>query len=449
MDRGQETLDAILERETAPEDNNLSRADRNLLYALVYGVLRWRRPLDRALRHFLRHPRQRIDPALLNILRLGLFQLRLLDRIPDSAAVNTSVELARRNAPRHLTGFVNGILRNAVRHPNQPPPVPEKSDPIAGLAERASFPDWMVRRWVDRFGVEETGQLCDALNRMAPLTLRANSLRISRDRLLEEMADAADAVAPTPFSPDGIRLDGPRRSVADLPGFRDGGFQVQDEAAQLAVRHLAPEPGHRVLDACAGLGGKTAYMAALMENRGEILALDHREEKLERLGREMDRLGVRIVGTAPHDLGHPIPETDGGTFDRILVDAPCSGLGVIRRNPDAKWTRTPRDLPRFQRRQIAFLDRVAPLLASGGRLGYAVCTTEPEETDAVVQAFLKRNPEFRVDLRAEALPAPSRKLVGADGALRLFPHSHNTDGFFSVCFTRVPPSSVGGTPVEP
>lgn len=429
-----ETLDAGMasELDAAPA---LSRPDRNLVYALVYGVLRRRRILDRTIRHFLRNPRQRIDPTAMNILRLGLFQLRFLDRIPDSAAVNTSVELVRKNAPPHLTGFVNGILRNAVRNP-QTPPAPSGSDPAIRLAETTSFPDWMVRRWVERFGYPEAEQLCEALNAPAPLTLRTNRLRTDRDELAPRLAGAVDSVSPTPISPDGLHLAGAKVSVEELPGFPDGAFQVQDEGAQLAVLHLGVRPGHRVLDACAGLGGKTGYLAALMENRGEILAVDRQPAKLNRLRGEMNRLGVRIVRTAVHDLHETPPESEWGTFDRILLDAPCSGLGVIRRNPDAKWATEKRDFARFQTRQIAFFERLAPLLKPDGRLGYSVCTVEPEETETIVRLFLERRPDFEVDPSPEGLPETAAALPSPDGFLRLLPHRHGTDGFFSVRFRR-------------
>jgi 16S rRNA (cytosine967-C5)-methyltransferase len=434
VDRKRETLDAVLAAELEAA-TPLSRADRNLLYALVYGVLRRRRNLDRTIRHFLRNPEQRIDRTATNILRMGIFQLRFLDRIPDSAAVNTSVELARKHAPAHLTGFVNGILRNAARNPDAPPP-PEGGEPVARLAESASFPDWMIARWVERFGPAETERFCDALNAPAPLTLRVNPLRADRNELARRLADAAESVSLAPLSPDGLHLIGPRRSVAELPGFEDGAFQVQDEGAQLVVRHLAARPGHRVLDACAGLGGKTGGLAARMENRGEILALDLHARKLEKLGEEMGRLGVEIVRTAVGDLDRPVPELDREGFDRILLDAPCSGLGVIRRNPDAKWTIEARDLARFQARQLAFLERLAPALKSDGRLGYSVCTLEPEETDAVVGLFLARHPDFEVDPDPDGLPPSAAGLLSSDGFLRLLPHRHGTDGFFSVRFRR-------------
>lgn len=434
IERHRATLDAALEIETG-EVVALSRRDRNLAYALTFGVLRWRRALDADISVRLRNPRQAVDGTIQNILRLGFFQLRFMDRIPPSAAVNTCVELAKKNAPRHLTGFVNGILRNAVRNPSGNGKSIETIRTAEDLAGKASFPDWMVRRWTDRFGLEEAERFCDAMNAVAPLTLRVNPLRAEREAAAAALESAAESVAPTPHSPDGLHVHGLAVGVAEMPGFAEGHFQVQDEGAQLVARHLRPEPGHRVLDACAGLGGKTGALAALMENRGEILAADNQPGKLVRLREEMDRLGVDVVQTAELDLNGDLSIDKWGLFDRILLDAPCSGLGVIRRNPDAKWAVEKRDLIRFRNRQVAFLERLAPLLAPDGRMGYVVCTVEPEETTQVAERFLEKRPDFEVAPDADGLPEHARFLADG-GFLRLYPHRHGTDGFFSVGFRR-------------
>jgi 16S rRNA (cytosine967-C5)-methyltransferase len=434
IDRDGATLDAALEVEMA-ESAALPRRDRNLAFALALGVLRWRRALDDDISGRLRNPRQKTDPTALNILRMGLFQLRFMDRIPPSAAVNTSVELAKLNAPPHLTGFVNGILRNAIRNPAGNGKAIQPIRSAENLARKASFPDWMVRRWADRFGLEETERLCESMNAVAPLTLRVNRLRTDLDVAADAIKSAADSVSQTAYSPDGLHVQGLSVGVSELPGFAEGFFQVQDEGAQLAVRHLAPAPGHRVLDACAGLGGKTGALAALMENQGEILAVDHQAGKLSRLREEMDRLGADIVQTAEMDISGEVPPEKWGRFDRILLDAPCSGLGVIRRNPDAKWAIEKRDLVRFQNRQVAFLERLADLLSPDGRMAYVVCTFEPEETGQVVDRFLERRPEFEVAPHDGGLPESAGSLANA-GFLRLYPHRHGTDGFFSVGFRR-------------
>lgn len=434
LDRESRHLDGIMEPVLSASP--LPRREIALTYALVYGVLRWRGRLDYILSSFSKTPLAKIDPPILNILRMGSFQILHLDRVPDSAAVNTAVNLAKTIAPSWIVRFVNGVLRNVARRGREVRfPDPETS-PVAALAAEAAFPRWLVERWMSRYGAEEAWDMCHAINHLPPVTLRANTLRSDRDGLMAELGDAADRQVPTPCAPDGIALHGLRSAVHDLPGYADGRFQVQDEAAQLVAHLLAPRPGERVLDACAGLGGKTGHLAQLMENRGGITAADRDAAKLERLEREMARLGVGIVTPRQMDLDTPPDPAALGPFDRILVDAPCSGLGVLRRNPDGKWRNRPEDLAGHQRRQIRFLDHLAPLVKPGGRMGYAVCSFEPEETDEVAETFLAAHPEFRIASEPAGFPEAARTLLDSKGYFRSLPHRSGMDGFFAVCFRR-------------
>lgn len=437
LDREQITLDALL---TAATDDIilLSRRDTALMYALVYGVLRWRGRLDWIIGHFSRTPLKKIDPNVRNILRLGLYQMLFMDRIPVSAAVNTAVEMAKADAPKWIAGFVNGLLRNATRKADGVP-YPSLSDsPVTAVAVIHSFPEWLVRRWMDRFGQAETEKFCEAVNHIPPLTLRVNTLCISRSSLRDILTGALVSVEETRYAPDGLRISGPTAAIPDLPGFTEGYFQVQDEAAQLVGCLVSPEPGERVLDACAGLGGKTGHLAMRMKNRGELIAMDRSADKLARLQEEMNRLGITSVTPQVHDLEDPPDPDAAGMFDRILLDAPCSGLGVLRRNPDGKWSVRKKDMNAYKARQIRFLRHLAPLVRPGGRLVYAVCTFEPEETDQVVEAFLKAVPDFLVEQIPTDLPTSISELQTTGGFLRTFPHRHDMDGFFGVCFRRNP-----------
>jgi 16S rRNA (cytosine967-C5)-methyltransferase len=241
---------------------------------------------------------------------------------------------------------------------------------------------------------------------------------------------------PTAYSPDGIRLDHPEDPVASMEGLRDGFFQVQDEAAQLVTLLLDPQPGETVMDACAGMGGKTGHIAQQMKNTGKILALDISPDKLERIHPEMCLLGITIVETRVHDLGRPLNTDLIGKYDRVLLDAPCSGLGVLRRNPDIKWRASLDRLERCQIRQIGFLDHVSRFVKPSGVLVYAVCSMEPEENEAVVAAFLCDHPEFTVEKSPAGLLPQTRSLMDTEGHLRTFPHLHAMDGFFAVRFRR-------------
>ncbi len=434
LDREPRHLDGVME--TALTASPLPRREVALTYALVYGVLRWRGRLDYILSRFSKTPIAKIDPPILNILRMGTFQILHLDRIPDSAAVNTAVNLAKTVAPKWVVRFVNGVLRNVGRQGREIRFPDSQKDPAAAVSAEAAFPRWLVERWIQRYGAEDARSLCDAVNALPPVTLRTNTLRTDRSKLMDALSDAAEKRVPTPRAPEGVALYGLRSAVFDLPGYADGHFQVQDEAAQLVAHLAAPRPGERILDACAGLGGKTGHLAQLMDNRGEIVAADRDETKLERLKTEMDRLGVGIVATRRVNLDDP-PDPDAwGTFDRILVDAPCSGLGVLRRNPDGKWRTRPEDLANHHKRQVRFLNHLAPLVNPAGRLVYAVCSFEPEETDAVATAFSEAHPEFRIVAEAESFPEPARSLIDSAGCFRSLPHRAEMDGFFAVCFQK-------------
>lgn len=435
LDQENRHLDQVME--TALNTSPLPRREISLAYALVYGVLRWRGRLDHILSRFSKIPVQKIDPPVLNILRIGMFQILNMDRVPDSAAVNTSVNLTKAAAPTWIVGFVNGVLRNVARKGRDVRFPDLAKYPVKALSAQAAFPGWLVRRWIDRFGVDDARKLCNAANEIPPVTLRANTLRTDRNRLLTALKDAAASISPTPRSPDGVALHGLRAAVFDLPGYKEGYFQVQDEAAQLVGHLLVPRPGERVLDACAGLGGKTGLMAQIMENRGEIVAADQDQSKLDRLKIEMKRLGVDIVSTQKVNIEH-LPATLG-TFDRVLVDAPCSGLGVLRRNPDGKWRIRPEDLAIHGRRQARFLNHLSPLVKSGGWMVYAVCSFEPEETDDVVSAFLKARSDFQIVSDRVDFPEEARSLIDGSGCFRSVPfqpEANNMDGFFAVCFQR-------------
>lgn len=409
-----------------------------LLHALVFGVHRWRGRLDWIIGRLVDQPLRKVGEPVRNVLRLGLFQLFFMDRIPPSAAVNTSVELAGRRIGPRVTGFVNAVLRNALRRREEWTPPAFETDPVAHLVIGQSMPEWLVHRWMDRYGLEETRRFCEAVNRIPPCTLRANGVRTNRSELSEILAGEGVESRPTPHSPDGLVLERFTGSVTVLEAFQRGLFQVQDEAAQLVSRALAPRPGERVLDACAGLGGKTGHIAGLMENRGEIRALDVALPKLARLGSDMDRLGVRVVTNALADLERPLTAEWGG-FDRILLDAPCSGLGVLRRNPDAKWDDRKREGGPYRERQLRFLTHLAPVLNPGGRLVYAVCSTEPDEGEDVIAAFLAAHSEFKaLDVRAvlAAGGVPGTVGVPAADGLRTFPHHQDMDGFFIAALER-------------
>ena len=429
------TLDQLLDAR-GQVDRHISRRDRALRQALVFGVLRTRNRLDGVIRHFSRTPFRKIDPTIKNILRLGIYQLLYMDRIPASAAVHTAVELSKDAAAPWTVKFVNGLLRSVARNPAAVRFPKVASDPVQALSIRESLPEWIVARWLNRWGLEECSRLCAALNAIPPLSLRANTLKTTRADLVIALQAAAAEVILAPHGPEGIILRGLQTDLTALPGFATGAFQIQDEAAQLITHCLALQPGQRVLDACAGLGGKTGHIAQLTENKGEIIAVDTVAGKLTLLEKEMQRLGISTVTTVRLDWMKTSAPARLGMFDRVLLDAPCSGLGVLQRNPDTRWQRAEKDLKRYVRRQQVLMDQMAPLVKPGGLLVYAVCSMEPEENDRVVQSFLNQHQQFtQIAIPMEAVHDPAA-LTGPDQCFRSFPHRHAMDGFFAVCLQR-------------
>lgn len=425
LESGKKTLDVLMD-ETHEATAFSAKRDRALLQTLVYGVLRWRLRLDGIIAGFSKTGLKKIRPKVLNVLRLGLYQLVFLDRIPASAAVNTSVEMAKSVAAPWVTGFVNAILRKAAAGP-----LPRAT----GLSEEKSMPEWLLSRWIHRFGKSAALELCDAVNRIPPLTIRTNTLRTTREALVERIAGQAGDIYPTECSPEGICLVSPQSAVHEMSVFKKGEFQVQDEAAQLAGHILSPRPGESVLDACAGLGGKTGHAAQLMENKGELCAMDKDAGKLSRLETDMRRMGVSIVNICPQDLMHPLKFPKTSTFNRILLDAPCSGLGVLRRNPDAKWTVSETEFERLQATQLALLRRLSPLLKPSGILVYVVCSTEPEENEFVIRDFLNEHSNFRPDPITSTEHIPT-DCITEEGFFKTYPHRLSMDGFFAARLKR-------------
>ncbi|MGB9440604.1 MAG: 16S rRNA (cytosine(967)-C(5))-methyltransferase RsmB [Desulfobacterales bacterium] len=437
LDQDRRTLNTLMDDYSGAGQVD-SRRDRALLQTLVYGVLRWKGRLDYIISHFSSTRFDKINPRILNILRLALFQIIYLDRIPDSAAVNTAVDMAKVSGAPWVVRYVNALLRKASRDYRNVSFPDMGENAITALATAKSFPEWIILRWLHRYGQKKTAHLCDAANSIPPITVRTNTLKISPGELLTELDREAEHAAQTLFSPDGITLVNPATSIPKLSGFAAGWFQVQDEAAQLVSLLLDPRPGETILDACAGLGGKTGHIAQLMKNKGAVVALDRDGGKLSQLEAEMQRLGISNVSTLCFDLEDGLPQGPPKVFDRILLDAPCSGLGVIRRHPDIKWHRSEKELLKNKTRQLRLLENLAPAVKPEGFLVYAVCSPEPEENEEVIYQFLKKHDEFVIHDQHERLPDEIRKTAITNGFFKTFPYLTQMDGFFSVRLQRIP-----------
>lgn len=417
---------------------HLRPLDRAFIFELVMGTLRWQGKIDLAIHHASRFPEKKIDISLLQLLRLGAYQILFLDRVPDSAAVNESVRLAKAVFKSEKTsGFVNAVLRSVARKKDQEFFPPFASQPVEYITQAFSHPQWMVERWVNEFGPETTQNICAANNQRPPFTVRVNTLQISRESLKERFrAEGIDSL-PTPFSPEGLVLDkNPFLAGGDL--FEKGLYFVQDEASQIITHIVRPQPGERVLDACAAPGGKSTHMAQLMKNRGEIFALDLSNSKINLIRENCQRLGISMIKTFQADASRPLPFPSDLTFNRILVDAPCTGLGILHRNPEVKWRRKPEDALRLKRLQTSLLEKVCSRLKPGGVLVYSTCTMTREENDSVVDAFLSTHKDFKVEDLHRIVPKSWNNLVDGKGFLRTYPQmiipreEYRLDGFFAA-----------------
>lgn len=431
------TLDLSLEH-AQTELESLSRPDRNLCHAIVFGVLRQRGYLDFIIGSFSKKPIEKTEITVLYLLRIGLFQLIFLDRIPDFAAINTTIELAKTRTTFGAAGYINALLRAVQRAREETSlqdhefiALPDSQKHLAAhIQVKFSLPGWLVKKWLAAHGREKTMGLCQILNTQPPLTLRTNTLKTDRESLGKLMESQGFGMAHTTHSPEGLNISNPGKAVTDIEGFQQGLFQIQDEAAQLVSHILDPRPHENILDGCAGLGGKTCHMAQLMENTGSILAVDSQTHKLESLGKEAQRLGLTNIQTRQIDLLDTDIREFPGYFDRVLVDAPCSGLGVIRRNPDTKWKRNFQDLLRLSALQKKILASAANLVKPGGILVYAVCSCEPEENEQVIQAFLKKRTDYSLD------PWSDNLLKTSQDFFKTYPDLLEMDGFFAARFKR-------------
>jgi len=410
--------------------------DRSLAAEIVTGTLRWQRSLDHLIEHFSRRRIARLDEEVVAILRLSVYQLLHLTRVPASAVVDDAVDLTRAARKPSATGFVNAVLRTTLRQRNRLPLPPRPADPsnrdaaLAYLGITHSHPDWLVARWLDRYGFEDTERWVRFDNETPPLTLRVNRLRATREQAVAALEQDDVDAQPTRYAPDGLVVTrgNPLRRQPD------GLVFVQDEASQLIPEVVAASPRERILDLCASPGGKTVAMAAEMNDTGAIVASDVRPKRLSLLQDTVRTAGARSVSIVRIPRSGPLPFA--AIFDAVLVDAPCSGLGTVRRDPDIRWRRLERDLEVLGRDQLALLLRAADVVRPGGRLVYATCSSEPEENDRVVTNFVGLRSEFRiVNLRTHRSAAVA-PFVDAEGFFRTTPPAHGLEAFFAALLTR-------------
>ncbi len=405
--------------------------DRALAGEIATGTLRWRATFDHVIANFAKRPASKLDPEVLDILRITAFQLLHLDRVPASAAVNDAVDLTRKAGKKSAAPLVNAVLRRISRERDRLP-LPAREHPLDYLAVTLSHPRWLVERWMARYGFDAAEAWARFDNDPAALTLRANTLRTTRDDVAAKLAEAGVATEPTRYAPDGLVARAGNPLLTPLAN--EGLFTVQDEASQLVALFAAARAGERVLDLCASPGGKTTAMAAAMGDEGFVVACDVRARRIDLLARAVHASGARCIRIVQADAAAPLPFRR--QFDRLLLDAPCSGLGTLRRDPDIRWRRTEQDLPILASAQLAMIERAAAVVGAGGRLIYSTCSSEPDENEDVVAAFLTAHGDTFRAARPDELAGSLAPFLTPEGHLRTLPFRHHLEAFFAAMLVK-------------
>lgn len=403
------------------------------LTELVYGILSRQKNLDYVIDQFIQGSKK-IKSDLRILLRIGAYQILFLNNIPDFAIVSETVELSKQTAP-FASGFVNGVLRNILRNKQNIKYPDKKTDKIEFLSTFYSHPEWIIKKWVEQLGLKEAEELANIMGQPAPLTLRVNSLKISRNELKNRLDNENIKTKNTAYSPDGLIVTSPI-NIASSESFKEGLFTVQDESSQLAVLLLSPKVNESILDLCAAPGGKATYLAQLMKNTGVILATDISQNKLSLVDEHCKRMGISNVKTEVLDATKLSEKPTKILFDKILIDAPCMGLGVIRRNPETKWWLKESDIKEIVKKQQLILENAAKLLVPGGIIIYATCSTTTNENEQVIKDFLTKNNSFAKEDLSELFPQ-FKDLITKEGYFRSWPHKNGMDGFFVAGLKRV------------
>ncbi|HEX8185035.1 MAG TPA: 16S rRNA (cytosine(967)-C(5))-methyltransferase RsmB [Blastocatellia bacterium] len=411
--------------------SKLSREDRALAQEIALGVIRWQGALDYFIERYSRRAVKRLDLSVLIALRMGLYQMRHLTRVPQSAAVNESVNLVKVAGAKSAAGMVNAVLRNAARTPDV-----TAGEGVSDPAERGSIevshPRWMLERWAAWLGEAESRALALANNEPPPTAFRVNTLRASTDEALANLRAEGLNARPSEYVAGAFVVEsGAATAIAQAA--ERGIIYIQDEASQLVSLILEPRSGERILDLCAAPGSKSSHIAALAQDKAWVVACDIHPHRLASLVSTCRRLGIGSIDSIALDATREMPVArDSLEFDRVLIDAPCSGTGTLRRNPEIKWRLAADDIPRLAGVQLRLLERGAGMLASGGRLVYSTCSLEPEENEGVIGRFLEGGAPFRT-----VQPKSHSDLITPEGFVRTFPHRQQTDGFFAAALEKI------------
>jgi len=427
-------LDKALRKVDLPDN------ERRLMTELVYGSVRRQLTLDAIIDQLARKKSHQQPLLLRSILHLGLYQLQFQERIPPSAAVNTTVQLAKDNGFSGLSGFVNGLLRQYIRlkedlegeeSSNIPIKLPEKQSERLGILY--SFPDWIVNVWMEQFGFSETENLCKWMNQTPSIDLRVNQLCSSVEEVEAALHNQGILSQRLPNLPQALRLLSSPGAIKNLPGFNEGWWTVQDSSAQLVSYLLNPQPNEVIIDACAAPGGKTTHIAEMMGDSGKIFACDRTESRLRKLQQNTQRLNLKSIEICVGDsrnLNQFVSPANKLLADKVLLDVPCSGLGTLHRHADARFRQTPENIEELSILQGELLLNSSTFVKDGGSLVYSTCTLHPTENEGVIKSFLESHPNWEIE--PPDTDSPIREYSTPEGWIKVLPHKHDMDGFFMV-----------------
>lgn len=408
--------------------NKLDKKDDSFIRELVYGVIENKIYLDYIISKFSKIKLKKISPVIKEILRLGIYQIIFLDKVPDSAACNESVKLTKKYSHKGTYGFVNGTLRNIARNKNKIELPDNEKNPVEYLSIKFSHPEWLVKRWLKNYGYNFTKELCQCNNSKPDFIIRTNTLKISREDLIKKLEIKDFVVSKTIYANDGILIKNPSK-ITDIEEYKKGLFTIQDESSMLVAQIMDPKEGSFIVDLCSAPGGKATHIAQIMNNNGKVISRDIHKHKLKLIIDNTKRLGINIIDTEHSDA----LKLDNALVDKVdycLVDAPCSGFGIIRRKPEIKYNKTEDDITEINKIQYSILENASKYVKKGGVIIYSTCTIEKEENRNLIEKFLKNNTLFTLEKTGSILEKDK------EGIIELYPNIHGTDGFFIAKLKR-------------
>ncbi|MGL6172988.1 MAG: 16S rRNA (cytosine(967)-C(5))-methyltransferase RsmB [Cellulosilyticaceae bacterium] len=430
IEKDQSYMQLVLKTEL----ENFEVQDRAFMNEIIYGTIKYRITLDYVINQFSKTPVKKMKPFVRSLMRMSAYQILYLDKVPASAAINEAVKVMHRRKMSNLSGFVNGVLRNIDRNKANINYPDAKKEPVNALAVQYSMPEWLIAMWLEDYGVEKTQKICEALNERAKVCIRVNELLSSKEALMKELEAVGITLEAGELLPaESMYMTG-ATSIGQLPAFKAGHFAVQDESATLVGHVVNPQPGEVILDVCSAPGGKSTHMAMLMKNEGTIISTDVHEHKIEIIAKNAKRLGVQIIQPTLQD-GTAQNEAWLKHFDKILLDAPCSGLGIIKRKPDIRYSKTKEDVEAIADLQKQLLKQSVAYLKDEGILIYSTCTISKQENEGIIK-YAVEELGLSLDSIMPYIPEILKQDVEEEAYIQIMPDAAQTDGFFIARFRK-------------